>query len=120
MLWIFEEAAGDGVAPLFTDGLISLLRQWLLRTGPWKLVAALVGGLLEVTAGGLGWLLFSQSRMTEHLAAPAPDAAQAQAMSTMIYVGMWAVTGVLLMVVFLVFWVKRLNARRLERLSAAY
>ena len=27
MLWIFEEASAEGVAPLFADGLLSLLRQ---------------------------------------------------------------------------------------------
>lgn len=42
MLWIFDEAAGFGVATFFADGFTSLTRQWLLRTGMWK---AAVGSL---------------------------------------------------------------------------
>jgi hypothetical protein len=121
MLWIFEEAAAGGVAPLFADGLLSLLRQWLLRSGPWKLAAAVIGGLLEVTAGGLGGLLFGRSPMMAHLATAQVQRpvspAEALAMNNLIHVAMWAVMGVLLMVVVLVFWVKGLNSRRIHCLS---
>jgi len=122
MLWIFEEAAAEGVAPLFADGLISLLRQWLLRSGPWKLAAAVIGGLVEVTAGGLGGLMFMRAQMTAHLAAaplrPPPTPAEALAMNNLIHIVMWVATGVVLMVVALVSWVRSLNGRRLQRLSA--
>lgn len=43
MFWIFEEAANSwGASSLFCDAILSLLRQWLLRSGLWKwLVASL-------------------------------------------------------------------------------
>ena len=122
MLWIFEEASAEGVAPLFADGLISLLRQWLLRSGPWKLAAAVIGGLVEVTAGGLGGLMFMRAQMTAHLAAaqlkPPPTQAEVMAMNNLIPIVMWVATGVALMVAALVCWVRSLNGRRLQRLSA--
>jgi hypothetical protein len=121
MLCIFEEAAAGGAAPLFADGLISLVRQWLLRSRSWKLAAAVIGGLLEITAGVLGMLAFSHGRMTAHLAAvlpkPPSTPAEALAIGSFIPIAMWAVTGVLLMVVTLVCWVSRLNGRRLHRRS---
>ena len=52
MLWIFDEASSaQGLVPLFTDGLISLARQWLLRSGMWKVAVAGIGGLLEISLG---------------------------------------------------------------------
>lgn len=122
MLWIFEQAADEGVAPLFADGLISLLRQWLLRSGQWKLAAAVVGGLMEVTAGGLGGLMIMRAHMAPHLAAaqlrPAPTPAEVLAMNNLIPIVMWVATGVVLMVAALVCWVRSLNGRRLQRLLA--
>ncbi len=42
MLWIFDETTGEAVSPLFVDGLISLFRQWLLRSNIWKMAAGAV------------------------------------------------------------------------------
>src|SRR5258708_20339908 len=39
MLWIFDETIGLGVLPLFVDGLISLFRQWLVRSNILKMGA---------------------------------------------------------------------------------
>jgi hypothetical protein len=50
MLWIFGESAPGQEVWLITDALISLARQWILRSGAWKVALALVGGLLQVTA----------------------------------------------------------------------
>ncbi len=42
LLWIFDESNDvSGAAPLLYDAAISLLRQWLMRSGVWKWV---VGG----------------------------------------------------------------------------
>jgi hypothetical protein len=50
MLWIFDEvAAAHSVVRLFADGFVSLARQWLIRQGGWKVVAAAVGGLLYIS-----------------------------------------------------------------------
>ena len=51
MLWIFDEESSHGVTRLFADGLVSLARQWLVRSGVWKLVPAAAGGLLTLLAG---------------------------------------------------------------------
>jgi hypothetical protein len=57
MLWIFDEAsASQGVCSLFFDALISLARQWVLRSGSWKIGVAILGAFLQVSLGGLGWL----------------------------------------------------------------
>jgi hypothetical protein len=57
MLWIFDEvAASEGTLSLFLDGAISLLRQWVLRSGSWKVPVAILGAFLQVTLGGLGRL----------------------------------------------------------------
>jgi hypothetical protein len=119
MLWIFEEASSEGVAPLFADGVISLLRQWLRRTGPWKLAAALAGGMVEVTAGGLGGLMFGRAQMHARLAGatltPPPNSAEVLAMNNLIHIILWVATGVVVMVVAVVAWVRSLNASRLDR-----
>lgn len=50
MLWIFDQAGEtEGIVPLFTDGLLSLARQWLIRQGTWKVAAGAVGGLLHIS-----------------------------------------------------------------------
>ena len=122
MLWIFDEAASEGVAPLFADSLLSLLRQWLLRSGPWKLAAAAIGGLVEVTAGGLGGLMFMRAQVTAHLATaqlrPPPTPGEVLAMNNLMHIVMWVATGLVVMVVALVCWVRSLNGARLQRLSA--
>ncbi len=51
MLWIFDEESSRGVTRLFADGLVSLARQWLVRSGVWKLLPAAAGGLLTLLAG---------------------------------------------------------------------
>jgi hypothetical protein len=39
LLWIFDESSdASGAAPLLYDVVISLLRQWLMRSGMWKWV----------------------------------------------------------------------------------
>ena len=49
MLWIFDQAAAsDGLSRFFTDGVVSLVRQWLFRRGAWVAPAAIAWGLLQV------------------------------------------------------------------------
>jgi hypothetical protein len=48
MAWIFDEAAATREkAFLFCDGLVSLARQWVVRSGVWKIVLAVLGALLQ-------------------------------------------------------------------------
>lgn len=59
LLWIFEESRDtSGTASLLCDAAISLLRQWLVRSGIWKWVVAGIGGSLPVIIG-FGSLLFN-------------------------------------------------------------
>lgn len=58
MLWIFEEAAaGGGVAGLFADGFASLVRQWVLRAGAWKVAAGGLSSFLMIL-GMMGMAAF--------------------------------------------------------------
>jgi hypothetical protein len=69
MEWIFDEAwASEGVWSLFLDGLVSLARQWILRSGSWKVPVAILGGLLQVTLGGLGWLAMEHPKIAARTA----------------------------------------------------
>jgi hypothetical protein len=56
MLWIFDESAAQGeamgIAWLFADAVISILRQWVIGCGTWKIAAGFLGGLIHL------WLLF--------------------------------------------------------------
>jgi hypothetical protein len=53
ILWIFDETAEEGVFPLFADCLMSLLRQWLVRSDVWKLAAG--AGISSLLFFGLGY-----------------------------------------------------------------
>lgn len=55
MLWIFDEAAEvHGSLSLLADGFVSLLRQWVLGCGAWKIAAgAMVAVLQLVLLSGL-------------------------------------------------------------------
>jgi len=58
LLWIFDESrCSSGAVPLLCDAAISLLRQWLVRSGMWKWVLAGVAGALPVLIG-FGSFLF--------------------------------------------------------------
>jgi hypothetical protein len=70
MLWIFDQAAeSQGALTLLRDGLASLVRQWLLRSGWWKIAAALALALLEIVFGGFGTMLFAPGRIIRPAAA---------------------------------------------------
>lgn len=58
LLWIFDESSNSLCgAPLVYDAVISLLRQWLLRSGMWKWVLGGIAGALPVVIG-FGSFLF--------------------------------------------------------------
>jgi hypothetical protein len=54
MFFIFDEAANSwGAGSLFCDAILSLLRQWLIRSELWKwLVAGIAGIVLLIIAFG--------------------------------------------------------------------
>jgi hypothetical protein len=57
MLWLFDEGAGSLGAPTFlADGVVSLARQWLVRSNAWTMAAGglgafvLIGGMLGMAS----------------------------------------------------------------------
>lgn len=59
LLWIFDESRGtSGAAPLVYDAAISVLRQWLMRSGMWKWAVGGIVGVLYL-AIGFGSFLFN-------------------------------------------------------------
>ena len=49
MLWIFDDAVdASGAASLFSDASVSLVRQWLLRSGLWMWVVAGITGIIPL------------------------------------------------------------------------
>lgn len=59
-LWIFDESSdGSGAGLLVYDAALSLLRQWLVRSGMWRWVAGGVAGALPLVIG-FGSFLFNR------------------------------------------------------------
>jgi hypothetical protein len=107
MLWIFDESAQTGVvAPLFADGFVSVARQWLLRSGCWKIFAALAGALFQVTIGGA--LMF---RVGPYRAQPAVSVVANQELVAIMRLAAFTAVGLLAAVILLVFWWRNLARR---------
>jgi hypothetical protein len=74
MLWVFDEAGRDRAPRLFADAVLSLLRQWLLRSNLWKMASgAVISSLLlcawgNSTARGVDLSLARGSRRHDRLA----------------------------------------------------
>jgi len=49
LCWIFDEAANSwGIVSLFRDATLSLLRQWLIRSGLWKWILAGIAAIIPL------------------------------------------------------------------------
>ena len=105
MLWIYDETAqAGGVAPLFLDGFVSLARQWLLRSGYWKVPAALAGALLQILIGGAALRL---GEFHAHFSHPVDGNTGLGALMRLVAV---MSVGLLAAVISLVFWWRKLRA----------
>ena len=52
LLWIFDESCDESSAILLVyDAVISLLRQWLLRSGMWKWALGAIAGAIPLLIG---------------------------------------------------------------------
>jgi uncharacterized membrane protein len=59
LLWIFDETSrSSGGAALVHDAALSLLRQWIMRSGMWKWVLGGIAGAFPIVVG-FGSFLFS-------------------------------------------------------------
>lgn len=114
MLWIFDQTRGAAaVAMLFSDALLSLARQWLLRSGVWKLLAAGVGGLAQITIGGFVFLVVRQLGHPEH--GTAETIATRPEMMRLIYMTAGVAAGVISSVIALTLWARNFTGRRMHR-----
>jgi hypothetical protein len=124
MLWIFDQTAdSQGITGLFFDGFASLTRQWLLRSGWWKLALALAIAAVQVLFGGFGLMMAGR----RHIVATATDpsvtniaefahqgviAHQPLTIGIVMYLAVFVTGGLTVMVIGLTFWMKSFAARR--------
>ena len=121
MLWIFDETGEPRASwTLLVDGLTSLARQWLLRSGSWKVAAALALAVMQVTLGGFGMLLFGRRSLgglsarvsTSEYAHRGLLAYQPITVEIVMYLAVLVTGGLMLMVIGLALWQKSFAARR--------
>lgn len=124
MLWIYDRTAeSQGSLPLFFDGLSSLARQWLLRSGWWKIALALAFAALQVALGGFGTMIFGRRNLVAPASAPSvgsiAEFAQHGAMAhqpltvgIVMYLAVFVTGGLTVMVIGLAFWLKNVAGRR--------
>ncbi|HVH70859.1 MAG TPA: hypothetical protein VNB49_07100 [Candidatus Dormibacteraeota bacterium] len=69
MLWIFDETVEQPGLRVFADGCISLLRQWTLHSGVWKMASGAVVSCLLLT----GWWHFQKAALASALRRSNPE-----------------------------------------------
>lgn len=111
MLCIFDEMRSKHAAALLvTDALISLARQWLLRSGAWRLAAAGAGGLIQVTLVGFGFMLV---RPMHAVSCSALDlCGERLDLTRFIYLAAGIAAGVICSVISLTLWLRNFIGRR--------
>jgi len=124
MLWIFDQAAASqGAGALLFDGLGSLARQWLLRSGWWRIALALGLAVLQVALGGFATLIFGHRHIVEPAQNPSvvniaefarggSIAHQPLTIGIVMYLAVFVTGGLTIMVIGLSFWMKSFGARR--------
>lgn len=111
MLSVFEQAERSaGAFTLIVDGVVSLARQWILRSGSWKLAAAIAGACLEVTVGGLMWAALGHDERL-HKSTSVPDAAALERLMRFILA---SVGGIVLLVTTASLWMRSFVGRRFQ------
>jgi hypothetical protein len=109
MLYIFDEfALSTSAFPLLVDAVVSLARQWILRSGAWKLAAAVLGACLQVAAGGLIWTALRHDGRW-HQDAPVSDP---QALEGLMQFSLVSIGAIVLMVVTASLWMGRFIRKR--------
>ena len=114
MLCIFEEAGEASARALCVDGLISLMRQWALRSGCWKWVAAFVGALAQIVLVAYWWLAAIHGMV---VANSPPGAGMGKSLPNGLLLLLIAgvLTGVLMGLTVLAVWIGRFSMRRICR-----
>jgi hypothetical protein len=123
MLWIFDQSAASqddsrqGTWALFRDGLASLARQWLLRSGWWKVAVALALAMVQVSLGGLAMSRLGPRHILRgadplRVSFAGPLAHQRITVSIVMYLTLFVLGGLVLMIVWLTWWARNVSARR--------
>ena len=106
MLWVFDEArVSEGAIVLLFDGVISLVRQWFLRAGLWKVATAMLGAVLQVTPAL--WMGTRPRTLLIRAATGTPIQ-----MEGFLAITMCLIAFVVLMVVAVVFWSNGVSRRK--------
>ena len=115
MLCIFDEAAPyTGVFALLFDGVVSLARQWILRSGGWKLAVAVPGACLQITAGGLIWMALGHGDRLHGNS----SAADVLALDRLMRFTVASVGGIVLAIATASLWMGSFVRKRAQRLRA--
>lgn len=108
MLSIFDEGGVDRFAfHILVDGVISLARQWLLRTNCWKILIAICGAFLQVL-----WFVYPRRSHQSWTASPQPLTPH---MQQLVAVTLLVLCSLFVMILLLTVWTIRLERRRSER-----
>jgi hypothetical protein len=68
MLCVFDEAAAAGRLGLLADCVLSLARQWVLRSGFWIIAVAGLGALVQMALAGSAWFAIDRRALSTFLA----------------------------------------------------
>ena len=116
MLSIFDETAPCKDAfLLILDGVVSIARQWILRSGSWKPALAIVGACVQLTAGGLIWLVLGH-RNPVLPNTPVPDVAALEWLMRFIAASLSAIV---MMVATAPLWMRSLLLTRARNVRVA-
>jgi hypothetical protein len=74
MLCVYDEADCGERPRLLADGVISLVRQWVVRSRYWIAGVAVLGALLQLAVAGMAWLGAARPALTRWL----PDSSLSQ------------------------------------------
>jgi hypothetical protein len=116
MLWIFDEAAeSQGACALVRDGLASLARQWLLRSGWWKTALALLLALAQVTfALQFSRHIWVSPALDAPLAGTGELAHRQLTIGVLMCLAVFVTAGLIAMVLGLTVWFRFFQARRVR------
>jgi hypothetical protein len=106
----FEEAGAERSGRLVFDCFVSLLRQWLLHSGLWKLVLAVAIAFLQLMAIGPAW--HTRGRFPR-LAHTSLSSLSEQEVLVLLVLCVTAFVVVLAMII--AFWVRSLVTERLKK-----
>jgi hypothetical protein len=70
MLCVYDEAECGERPRLLADGIVSLVRQWVVRSRYWIVGVAVLGALLQFAVAGTAWLGAARPALTRWLPDP--------------------------------------------------